>query len=253
MAASQMALVKPLTDALYTYEYRDTGGAWSNEAPMTGGANNPYRNFVSPPCDELRITGKTGAASSVDRIHLSSVGTYGALVFDSSSGLVAEPAPSLERPHRTNHITFRVDEEVSTSHTLTITGIGGVSMGFRQVVFGKTWWSPDMNYSYGSAFQNGAQFSSSQSNASLYQRKVFSGKGQALSLTEQAKDTLLDLDYLLSDLTIEGFCLFERDKNSAALDQSDVLPVFCSTSGITHTKYTHYSTSLTIKEAFSNV
>ena len=87
MANTKMGLGVPIMGAVYTYEYRDTGGAWSSPKVMEGGANDPYKGFTSPECDELRITATTTASTEINRIHLAGLSISSGLVFDSSSGL----------------------------------------------------------------------------------------------------------------------------------------------------------------------
>lgn len=249
--ANKMGLSVPLKNASYSFEYRDTGGAWSTPEAMTGGANNVYRGFTSPVCDELRITATSTVSAPIDRIHLAGLSISSGLVFDSSSGLVSEPQPVITRLSETNHYTFKVTETDSTSHSLTITGIGQQKLDIRQIIFAKLTWSPDYNYDFGSTLQVSNSFQDQQSFDSRYQRKTFGGRSQTLQLNYQSEETLLDLAHLIKNLTCDGFCLFERDTETTPIRQDYHFAIQASMSGITDVAYDKKSTELTIKEAFN--
>lgn len=251
MAQQKMGLSLPVMGAEYTYETRDTGGGWATAKVMEGGANNVYRGFTSPVCDELRITATTATSTAIDRIHLAGLSILTGLVFDSSSGLTAEAQPTNTRPATTAHVTFRVTEETATTHVITITGIGQEQLDIRQIFFAKLTWLPDYNYSYASSFKVGNSFLSQQVIGSYYQHYSSGGRSQSLGLSNQSETAMLDLAYFINHQTVNGFCLFERDTVVTPLVRQDyVFAVFAQMGQISHNTFQYYSTELTITEAF---
>lgn len=249
--AEKAAFCVPIKGAMYTFEYRDTGGTWSTPERMVGGVR-PAIGFTSPVCDELRITATSTDSVAVDWIHLAAMSIASGLTFDSSQGLSAEPQPTIQRPSSSgnNHFTFQVPETDSTTHTLTINGIAQRRLDIRQFFFAKTAWEPRLNYENGEQQLSGIVYLDQSTVSANYQSKSGAGRATAVEFQLETEDKALDLSHLEKNLTNDGFCLFVRDTLNPVLRQDYAYASNIRVTGITRTAFEKFTINAEIKEAF---
>lgn len=211
----KMRLSKILTRGSFTYEYRDTGDAWSTPAEMINGVLESTRNFVSPVCDELRITGTLLDSEPMDRVHLCGLEITSGLQFD-VTGTTPSTFSQLvyTEPTKKHRQTLRFAEVSTSAPQITITGIGQRQFNLRQIAFCGPGYSPDDNFVWESPIRGSNRYRRHRTAGSSHQSKVSSAKGTTLNFRENPSSDFTSLQHFIDEVTVEGYCLFERSTES---------------------------------------
>lgn len=244
----RMGLAVPIVAAQYQWEYRNTGDDWTFGGVMRDGVHNRTIGFTAPACDELRLRAVGSSVSSANRVHLAGLSISEGLTFDIDGTVIAQP--TITRPSETNHFTFRFDPVNESGIELVITGLAQRKLDIRQFFFAKLEWQPDRNYDNESAETSGVEYLDQTTRSSNYQNKVSGGRSLSLSFSLQTEETMLDLLHLEKNLTNQGFCLFERDADSAEVRQDYCFAVNLRVGETTPTAFNKYTINTQMKEAF---
>lgn len=226
---ANFGLTVPNEKAVFRYEYRDTGGAWSSSLLMSGGAADQDKTFASPVCDELRITATYATAATFNRVHFSRLTITSGLVFTLNYG--ASDIVTIQtvetRVENTQNQTIRTTESAATTEVvITITGIAQQSLTFDQVILGLVDWIPAENFEDGSQYRQANRYSRQRTKTSSRNRLEDEARIMLLNFWNLTEDEFLDLQHLCDQVSTNGYVLIELD--SANASEHDAFLADCS-------------------------
>lgn len=206
----------PILDATFTYASRATAGSWSSETVLDVGVNEPDDNFVSPVCDELRITMTPSTSTTIDRVHVTGLNILSGLSFEvvGSGSLVTDAQNVHTYPAATYRQTIRFTAAAHTSFQLIITGIGQQALDIRQIMFAKKYVTPTYNFQNDSPLTLGTRFITSRTYGTNHQKADDTTRTEIMNFALMADDDYKKIDYMIRRLTLDGFCLVETDSES---------------------------------------
>lgn len=241
----------PILDATFTYASRATLGAWSSETVLDVGVNEPDDNFVSPVCDELRITMTPTASTEIDRVHITGLSILTGLSFEvvGSTSLVTDAQNVHAYPASTHRQTVRFTAATHTSFQLIITGIGQAALDIRQIMFAKTYFAPNYNFQNESPLNLGTRFKAMRSKGANHKRIDDSTRNEVMNFALMADDDYKKLDYMIRQLTLDGFCLIETDSVSDDHEDSYLGYIQLGQISRSHTDIKEFNLTLTEKYA----
>ena len=201
-----LVLSAPINGATYTYAYRDTAGTWSSEIAMDAGVVEREVNFISPVCDELRIT-MTCPSSVLDKVHIEGLNLTG-LSFDIDDGAVTNFAQTVDpQPKDAHRQKFQLTGSTVTTVTLTITGIAQQELNIDQLAFCYEAWGEHCYQGLDDSLMNQylTHDTYGYSGRSLRSRKEFKN----LVFQDMEYSEYEDLKYLADYTLVDRFCLAE--------------------------------------------
>ena len=220
---SSFKIGRPITNATFTYSYRDTLGTWSDEASLLRGVlpNAPNDNFVAPVCDELRITANLTASEGVNGVHLCGLSLLTGLVFEvvGASTITTVAQTSYDYPMETHRQTILFDEVVNDEFQLIITGINQQILDLDFLMFIGDIFSPEFTFDNSSPLTLGSRFHEFATNGGNEFKLDKSTRAETLTFTRMRGNEYKALNHMLKMKTVNNVVLVVVDSETG--DEED--------------------------------
>lgn len=211
-------LSAPRENAIYRYEYRDTGGTWSPPQIMPGGAGDNRKTFTAPACDELRITAEYSEFLVFNKIHLSGLSIISGLGFQYDIGAgfgLVQPQPAENPPRPKYDITYTSDGNLSSNSAgVLITGIGQALLTLDQVTFGQYDFVPVNTFSDETWPVSPTRYARQRVGQGNRQRIEDKTRIFELNFWNISETEYYQLDYVVNTLSASGYVLIDIDEDS---------------------------------------
>lgn len=213
-----IAIGRPILDATFTYAYRNTGGSWSSEIPMTRGISPETQddNFVAPVCDELRFTANLTNSEPLRAVHLCGLNIASGLTFEvlGAATLTTQAQTVYAFPEQTHRQTIYFSETTHNQFQLIVTGLNQRVFDMDYLMFADISWQPVQNFNNSSPLTLGQRFISMQTNASNSQKLDRSTTAETFNFTMMKDIEYRSLNHLIKMKTVGGMCLVIVDDES---------------------------------------
>lgn len=251
---ASIAISAPATGATYTYQIRDTAGAWSSAVSMTAGVNDPDRAFSTEGlADELRINVTFPTAQAIDHILIDGLNITSGLTFDITG---ASTVPTINQHTPTNtrrreRQILRFTEQTSSTYTIDIIGLGQKTLSFYQIALATTGFNPSQaeNFSLGASRKRARQVADTLTRQARH-RKTRAAVGSfnvSFPKLTTANDDLLD--YVVYTQATDQFCIVQL-----ATDDDEGAGNFFAHVALDSSNYvsnTHRAVTATLLEAYA--
>ena len=239
---SGLILSAPISGATYTYAYKNTADVnYSNEIAMLSGVDRPEINFVSPVCDELRIS-FTSPDVVLDKIHLAGLNLSGlSFEFTHDGGTHSFAQEIYPRSRPSQRQTMQFPSVTTSSGQLVISGIAQRKLNIDQVVFCATAWGEHCYTGHEDSLMH--QYNRHQTigfNGASYRGNSTS---RSISFSFMDYDEYEDLSELLNYTLTDRYCLVEFSHTQ----DSQMMTAFSSPASWSRGNY--YSFNMELMEA----
>jgi len=212
---ASLALTVPKENAVFRYSYRDTGGIFSAEQIMEGGAGDQSSTFTTPePCDELRLTATFPSAIDLDRTHFAGLSIVQGLTFDLDWGATTSQTLSTRAGLFQNETLRDATSTPATVFTVTISGIAQRQLTFDQFVLGKVNWQPVETFDDDTGHKSPKRYSRQRTKNHSRQRLTDSARLLNPFFWSLTGDEYDDLVHVCDTVSDTGYLLVELDPES---------------------------------------